>query len=279
MTSSTPIKWRPTWKFWIPIIIFLVPLILEGQIFGTVLTPYVYSVLLIIYGLIYYFRTKLWQAILFTIVMAITICIYFLAARPERSLESFELIGIVPGPECLPWIISHISMLVWFGSMVVMSILFITIGPLLTKALDLETSAIRLFKLSARSVIGEQNGYTDRPFTAGQHAYNENELLGFASFLDGKKICLAKFPENGVKLMFSMGISPLCKKHQDDVSYVMFDKNGTLSVFISEHDYRQYRKHYSFDQLCEKMGNTFLRFAEYYKNHNENRVLTELKGA
>lgn len=279
MTSSTPIKWRPTWKLWIPLILFLVPLILEGQIFRTTFTPYVYSVLLIIYGFIYYFRTKLWQAILFTIVMAITISVYFLAARPERTLYSFELIGIVPGPECLPWILSHITMLLWFGILIINAIVFFTVGPLLTKALDLETSAIRLFKLSARSVVNEQNGFTDRPFTAGHHSYNENELMGFASFLEGKNICLAQFPENGVKLMFSMGISPLCIKYRDKVSYVMFDKNGILSVFISKNDYRQYRKQYSFDQLCEKMGNTFLRFAEYYKNHNEKRILTELKGA
>jgi hypothetical protein len=74
-----------------------------------------------------------------------------------------------------------------------------------------------------------------------------------------------------------MGISPLCKKYRDRISYVMFKDDGELTVFISEKDYKQYRKQYTFDQLCEMMGKTFLRFAEYYKINKEQRIIIELK--
>jgi hypothetical protein len=62
-----------------------------------------------------------------------------------------------------------------------------------------------------------------------------------------------------------------------DVSNVLFDNKGNISVSISENDYRQYRERINFDQLCESMGNVFKRFLEYYKNGNEARIITELK--
>jgi len=265
------------WKVWIPIILLLIPLILEDQLLGTLFTPYVYGLILIAYGIIYYSRTKLWQSAVLAIVMAVTIWFYFLAERPGRTVETFQLIDIYLGQETLVWMKDYITMPVWFIFLALCAITFFTIGPIISKALDLEGSAIRLFKLSARQVFSEGNGFTDRPYTAGKHSYNRNELIGFASFLEGKKICLAEYPAKGIKLIFSMGISPLCKKYRNRISYVMFKDNGELTVFISEKDYKQYRKQYTFDQLCEMMGKTFLRFAEYYKSNKEQRIITELK--
>lgn len=279
MTTSNAIKWRPTWKFWIPITLFLLPLILERELIGTSYTPYAYCIFLIAYGIIYSLRTKLWQATVFAFMMAMAICIYFLAARPGRFIESIELLGIVPGANFSLWLETYINMPVWFGILAINTFVFFTLGPIIAQAIEMERAAIRLFKLAARQIIDVQNGYTDRPFIAGNHHFSNNELVGLALFLESKRICLAHYPDKGIKLLFSMGISPLCKRYRDRISYVMFTEGGKLSVFISENDYKQYRRQYTFDQLCEKMGNTFLRFAEDYKNHNEKRILTELKGA
>lgn len=277
MDNQSTIKWRPLWKVWIPIILFLIPLILEDQLLGTIFTPYIYGLILIAFGILYYFRTKLWQSAVFTIVMAVTIWFYFLSRRPEQTIETFQLIDIYLGQEALVWMKDYITMPIWFIFLALTAITFFTIGPTLSKALDLEGSAIRLFKLSARQVLSEGNGFTDRPYTAGSHSYNRDELIGFALFLEGKKICLAEYPDKGIKLIFSMGISPLFKQYRDRISYVMFKDNGELTVFISERDYKQYRKQYTFDQLCEMMGKTFFRFAEYYKINKEQRIITELK--
>jgi len=156
-------------------------------------------------------------------------------------------------------------------------VIFYTMGPKVMKALELEKNAIRLFKISARQVFEEKNGYTDRPFNAGKHTFQQNEMIGFAAFLEEKKICLAIFPGNGVKFVFSMGTSPLVKSKQEGLSHVFFSSGGDLSVFISAHDYRQYRKQYTFDQLCEMMAKTFIRFAEYYNTSNERTIITELR--
>jgi hypothetical protein len=250
---------------------------MEGQMIGTSFTPYIYSIILIIFGVIYSMRTKLWHTALFTFWMALTISVYFLAARPGRSFDSFELIGITPGPESMLWIETYLEMPVWFGFLAIMTLFFITLGPRIVKSIEFESNAIKLFKLSARQVVGEQNGYTDRPFTAGSHTFSRDEISGFASFLESKKICLPQYQDAGLKLLFSMGISPLSKKSNNSISYVLFGEDGNLSVFISKNDYQQYRKQYTFDQLCERLGNIFLRFAEYYKNHNEKRIIAELK--
>ena len=267
MDSS--IKWRPLWKVWIPITLFLVPLILERQMAGTTFTPYVYGLIVLIYGIVYYFRIRMWEALVVMPFMAITIWWYFLAERPYITYESFLLIGIEPGPEVMQWITTYLTTASWFAALFINFVFFYTLGPKLMKALELEKNAIRLFKLSARQVFDEKNGYTERPFNAGKHPFQRDELLGFSAFLEDKKICLTLFPGNGVKFVFSMGTSPLVKNSQDELSHVFFNSNGDLSVFISARDYRQYRKQYTFDQLCDIMGKIFLRFANYYNTNNE----------
>ena len=277
MTTDSSIKWRLIWKIWIPLILFFIPLILETLLFGTYFTPYIYGLLVLIYGIVYYLRTKLWQAIVLMSFMSITIWTYFLAARPYETFETFQLIGIDPGANMLPWLKTYLSVQIWFFIMVINGVIFYTLGPRLLRALALEKNAIKLFRLSARDVFDEGNGFTERPYNAGKHPYTRNELFGFTSFLETKNICVAEFYKKGIRFMFSMGTSPLCKKHRDRITYIMFEDNGDLSVFISAGDYKQYRKQYTFDQLCEMMGKTFLRFAEYYNSNNEQRIITELK--
>lgn len=279
MTGDSSIKWRPVWKVWIPIILFLIPLILEGQLIGTIFTPYIYGIIVLIAGIIYYFRFRLWQAFVIMAMTSIAIWTYFLSARPEQTDYMLHLTGLDPGTAFVPWLKTYLPLPVWMVILIINFIIFYSLGPLMLKALDLERSAIRLFKLAAREVSGEQNGFTGRPFQVGEHTYARNVVIGLASYLEGKKICVADFTGNGIKLIFSMGISPLNKAHINELSYVFFGDDGKLNVFISQNDYKQYKKEYTFDQLCELMGNTFLRFAQYYTEHMEKRIITELKSA
>lgn len=277
MDSS--IKWRPLWKIWIPIFLFFIPLILEREMVGTTFTPYVYGLIVLIYGIVYYFRIRMWEVLVLMPFMAITIWWYFLAERPYMTYESFLIIGIDPGQGVMHWITSYITTASWFAALIMNFIIFFTLGPKILKALELEKNAIRLFKLSARQVYDEKNGYTSRPFNAGKHPFKKEDLIGFSAFVEDKKICLCLFPGNGARFIFSMGKTPLVKSRQEGLSHVFFNSNGDLSVFISAEDYKQYRKQYTFDQLCENMGTTFLRFAEYYKTNNERKIMTELRSA
>jgi hypothetical protein len=64
-----------------------------------------------------------------------------------------------------------------------------------------------------------------------------------------------------------------------EVSHVIFDNSGNVSVFIAEKDYRGYIARFNFDKLCDSMGRVFMRFLEYYRQGLENRIITELKTA
>lgn len=277
MANNTIIRWRPIWQIWLPIVFFVIPVILEKEMLGTYFTPFVYALLVFVVGIIYYLRMRLWQAIVLMSMTSITISAYFLAARPEKIEYMIYLLGLDPGPYFVLWLKTYLTVPIWLVFLITNSVIFYTLGPIMAKALNLEKTAIRLFKLAAREVSGELNGFTGRPFQAGHHPYARNEVIGFASYLEQKKICLAEFPGNGIKLIFSMGISPLNKKYRDKLSYVSFGEDGKLSVFISEQDYRQYKKEYTFDQLCDLMGKTFLRFAQYYKDGLDKQITAELK--
>ena len=277
MTGNSTIKWRPTWKTWLPIVFFLIPLILEDQLFDTIFTPYVYGLIVFVAGIIYYFRFKLWQSFVLMSMTSVAIWTYFLGERPEQTEAMMQMLGIYPGPSFVIWLKTYLSIPIWLVILVINFVIFYTLGTTFLKALDLEKTAIRLFKLAAREVSDEQNGFTGRPFQAGEHPYEKNQLYGLASFLEAKKICVVEFHLTGMRFIFSMGVSPLNNKLRDTLSYVSFGENGKLTVFISEQDYRQYKKEYTFDQLCELMGKTFLRFAEYHNNNFENRIISELK--
>ena len=277
MTTSNTIKWRPIWKVWIPIFIFFIPLILEGQLIGTLFTPFVYGLIVFVAGIIYYVRFKLVQAFILMTMTTIAVCTYFMSARPEQIEHMIFLIGLDPGAAFVPWLKTYLSMPVWLVILVINFVIFYTMGPVLVKALNLEKAGIRLFKLAAREVTDETNGFTGRPYYAGEHSYSRNKIIGLAAFIESKNICVAEFPGNSIRFIFSMGISPLNKKYRNELSYVAFGDDGKINVFISEKDYKQYKKQYTFNELCELMGKTFLRFAEYYVNNNENRIITELR--
>ncbi|HSG68430.1 MAG TPA: hypothetical protein VK994_06975, partial [Bacteroidales bacterium] len=231
---------------------------------GTLFTPFIYGLLLFIFGVIYYLRMRLWHAPALMFLTAITLCWYFLAMHPAKVINTLSLAGMSPGDNFPTMLETYFTLPLWFILLAANFISYFTLGPAFLKALDLEGAAIRIFKVSARTVSGTENGYTERPLSSGTHALPENELISFAAFLETKKICLAQYPGQGIKLLFSMGPSPLNYKNRDKASWVMFGYDGNLAVFISESDYRQYRRKYTFDQLCDRLGATFLRFAAHH---------------
>ena len=163
---------------------------------------------------------------------------------------------------------------------IIVVVLFIVLNwNVLYSQEKLETNARRLFKLAAELLFETSDGFTERPFSAGKAEFSKDELLGFARFMNGKYIVRSFYFNNMVYLAFSLNQSPVSVEDPKEISHVLFDNEGNISVFISEKDYRQYRERINFDQLCESMGNVFKRFLEYYKNGNEARIITELKTA
>jgi hypothetical protein len=76
-----------------------------------------------------------------------------------------------------------------------------------------------------------------------------------------------------------MNTSLLVINEGREVSHVIIGYDGTVTVKVSDKDYRDYHERLSFDQLCASLADIFTRFLDYYKKGLESRVMIELKSA
>ena len=142
-----------------------------------------------------------------------------------------------------------------------------------------ELNSRRLFRLAAERIFQTGNGFTERHFSAGKLECTKDELLGFVRFMHGNYITRPFYLDDNISLAFSMNKSLLVIHDPVEVSHVIIDYNGNISVKISAKDYHDYRERFSFDQLCSNMSTVFIRFFEYYRNGLESRIISELKSA
>ncbi|MCK4407099.1 MAG: hypothetical protein KAV44_05445 [Bacteroidales bacterium] len=273
MTYNTSMKQQINWNFWIPAIMFFLFLIIEDKAFGTYYSSWLYGLVLILVGILYSVRYKLFQPALVICLIGLTVWHYFLATHFEANIYMLQLLGIdiSINPEDNPF-----SMLTWVINAVVLLILMAVTSPVLNKAFKLEKSARRIFKTAASTVFSATNGFTSRPYSAGYAEYTKDQIIGFTHYLSGKIIVFPVYRENGIYLTFSMRRSPLSINEPSEISYVYFNYEGKITVHISSEDYKRYKEALSFDQLCESMSDVFKRFLNYYINNQESRIIPEL---
>jgi hypothetical protein len=173
--------------------------------------------------------------------------------------------------------VSFLSLETYIPHVIVSITALIVTWPVFYGNEKLESNARRLFNLAAEHVHEAFNGFTDRPYSACKTEYTRDEIRGFARFLAGEKIVKSIVQEKVVVLAFSMGISPLKEPDLQRISYVSFDKDGNISIHISEYDYKRFKEELTFDQLCASLGDVFTRFLEHYKKGLETRIIVELK--
>jgi hypothetical protein len=265
---------RINWNVWVPPLIFLAFLILEKEIFGTYYSSWIYGLVLCLYGILYSLRYRLWQPAIVFCLAGVTLWHYTLAAHFTVALSMLSPLGfhIDPGVVQNPF-----SMGLWLANLLIFLVTLPVFGPAVIKAFKLELSAKKLFGIAAQTVSSASDGFTSRPFHAGNMEYSKDQFAGFAQFLAGHMIVHPVFTESGTYLTFSMGKSPLAIHESSEVSYVAADHSGILTVHIAAWDYKRFRKELTFDQFCESMGMVFRRYMNYYLNNQENRIITELK--
>jgi len=151
--------------------------------------------------------------------------------------------------------------------------------PVIVRQEKLDRRARFLLRLAADSVNETGDGFTARPYSAGTVEYTRDEIIGFGRFMDGKNIVKACIDEAGVRLTFSLGISPLTQPDTSQISHVSFDFDGAMAVHISAYDYRQYKDRLTFDRLCAALGGVMKRFLDYYRHGREDRIEVELLSA
>jgi hypothetical protein len=138
-----------------------------------------------------------------------------------------------------------------------------------------------ILELAAQNIEDTSNGFTERPRPLGKIDCNPRELSGFSDYLKAKLIA---FPVKettrlvivpiamGEEYKLVLGIS----SNYADRTWVAFEKDGQVSVYISKKDYLKYKEALSFDQLCESLGELFIRFFEYYQKGEEIRIINEI---
>ena len=196
----------------------------------------------------------------------------------------YPVIGLLVGFLCVqgPTMITHTYFFpkaTYFVTLFVMALFLILNWSTLYGQERYEINSRRLFKLAAELIYETADGFTDRPFSAGEIKASREELLGFSRFLEGKYVARVFHEEETLYLTFSLNRSLLTVVNPKEVSHIAINASGTLTVFITESDYRQYRRTYNFNQLCQSIGEVFKRFMEYYQQGLEARIITELKTA
>ena len=142
-----------------------------------------------------------------------------------------------------------------------------------------EINSRRLFRLAAELIRDTSGGFTERPYSAGKLTVSKDELLGFSRFLNGKYVVRTFHLEDRIYFSFSMNKSLVNLEDPKEVSHIVIDFNGNISVAVAEKDYRDYVNRFSFDQVCSSMAVIFERFLGYYRQGLEARIITELKTA
>lgn len=258
MNNNSTIKWRFIWAYvWMIGVVYLITYIAEDQLFDTHYSAWVFGLFQFFLGIYYFLKTRVWQYLAGGIVLGTGYWHY-------EAAEHMDTI---------------FSMLTVYIHLVTLFIVMFIAGPGINKALRLEINARKLFRLAAEPVRETENGFTDRPYSAGEMDYTLNDIIGLGRFLSGKDILLYHSSPEAVTFSFSMNVSPLVDKDFRHTSTITFSNKGNLSVRISGRDYNQYRKKLSFDHLCESFARIFRQYVEAYQKNNENRIIHELKSA
>jgi len=256
MENNSNIKWSLIWSnLWIVGIIYFVTYVAENHFLNTQYSAWIWGMVLIFFGVYYYWKLRL---------------IHFLILGFVLGLGGWHYEAV----EHMNTIFSPITLII---HLVILFITLFTTMPKINKAVKLEVHARKLFRLAAQQVLDVSNGFTKRPYSGGKTDADKNEILGLARYLCGKEILMYDAGPDMVTYAFSMNTSPLVDSQMNKVSYVSFDEDGNISVHISETDYKQYKNKLSFDQLCGSFVNMFKQFLEYYKDGNEDRIITEIK--
>ena len=138
-----------------------------------------------------------------------------------------------------------------------------------------------VFELASLTIENQTDGFTERPRPSGKTEYTKDELMGFAAFLSRNLIAMPFIEENQIVFVpVKMGDEFIYffypEKFRQRRSWIAFDFSGNITVNISRMDYLDFKEELSFDQLCDNLGKIFIRFIEYYRKGQADRIIYQL---
>jgi hypothetical protein len=233
-------------------------------IFGIQVGLYTLSGLILIFALFYlyvFFRTyNFTQLVIFADGAFASTMLLFL--EPQYGVK------IISRDE---WIAVNLSGLVFFAVVILLLVI--------TKRFKWRGREI--FELAGESVEETGNGYTSRPRPVGKVEYTPEQIQDFARFCGRNLIGLPYYSTNNVTLVpIKMGeeFGRLLGLSGDyrDATWINFDRNGEVSVHISQKDYLDYRESLAFDPLCTALGQVFVEFLDLYTKGEGVRVIDRM---
>jgi len=138
-----------------------------------------------------------------------------------------------------------------------------------------------VLELAAQSVEDIGNGYTPRPLPAGRTDFKRDQILAFTNFCLKNLIAIPYIGQDkiifvpilmGREYAFILGL----KSDVTNETWVTFDYDGSVTVNISHRDYLEYKEAFSFEQLCNSLGDLFVEFMNMYLRGEEVRIIDRL---
>lgn len=266
MENQSKLKPDKTWIrgliFLLIGLIYLFGSIIENNTFGTHYSAWIYGGLIIIAGLWFSMKLRYFNKLILFNILIVAI----LTGTGAWHYELANHLNTIFSPHTFN---IHIMILGLF-------ILFL-IPVFIYIPKELEANSRRLFELAANPIDETKDGFTARPFPAGQATYTKEEITGFAKFLTNKLIAHSRFSADRVTLAFSTGMSQFSNINLSEKSYISFDFDGNLSVNISKKDYQQYREQFTFDQLCDSIADIFRKFLILFQNGQKEQIVDMLR--
>lgn len=136
-----------------------------------------------------------------------------------------------------------------------------------------------VLEMAAGSVTGTADGFTNRPYPAGQVDSTLDDIRDFARFLLKHAVAFPVFEPDRVILLIPNNMF-LCimglKRGYSGGTYVSFDSQGNVTVKIARKDYERYTDELTFDQLCGSFAALFLDFLKLYQAGDAGKIIARL---
>jgi hypothetical protein len=137
-----------------------------------------------------------------------------------------------------------------------------------------------LLERAARPVNSVMDGFTDRPYPAGQFDYDEKAVRDFANFTKMYLIGTPFYEDGRTILVLSNGLFQYFKSIKPEfekLTYVSFSPDGSYNVHISRKDYKRYKDQLTFDELCRSLGEVVVDLYSEYRAGKQDKILKDLK--
>jgi hypothetical protein len=136
-----------------------------------------------------------------------------------------------------------------------------------------------ILELAARPIEGSDDGFTARPYPAGEASYTNEELAGFGRFLLRNVIAYPYIESDRAVFVVPRNMLPRLlglARGYNDATYVSFGFDGKVAVHIAKKDYKQYREELTFDELCRSFAGLFEEFLGLYREGRSDRIIRRL---